>query len=178
MFAFSLIFLVILVSVVCVVESAEDNNIRTLESPVPDYLLRRSPLLLNIGGVLPTAQWVNVNVQVSDKYIEDSRLRNDSDYVLRYMDNLHGFPNGSVSVIYSSHALEHTSMVNGETLRTLEEWRRVLRPGGLLMVSVPDFELLARLYLEPSFTDAVRLRLNTIMFGGQQDEYDYHLVCF
>lgn len=48
------------------------------------------------------------------------------------------FASRSVSLIFSSHLLEHLSDAQGVLL--LEEFARVLRPGGLLRVSLPDAE--------------------------------------
>jgi predicted SAM-dependent methyltransferase len=55
------------------------------------------------------------------------------------------FEENSAGVIYASHVLEH--IPRPFILDTLREWRRVLKPGGTLRVSVPDFMALAELYL-------------------------------
>ena len=61
-----------------------------------------------------------------------------------FWDLRHGipFPDASVLEVYSSHLLEHLTHAQGQIL--LRECRRVLVPGGLLSVAVPN----ARLYLE------------------------------
>jgi predicted SAM-dependent methyltransferase len=51
----------------------------------------------------------------------------------------------SCDVIYTSHVLEHLSRHEARTF--LEECNRVLRPGGLLRIAVPDLEMIARLYI-------------------------------
>lgn len=56
------------------------------------------------------------------------------------------FRSGSVSAVYSSHFLEHIR--REEAAAFLRECHRVLRPGGILRVVVPDLRRLARLYLE------------------------------
>jgi SAM-dependent methyltransferase len=53
---------------------------------------------------------------------------------------------GSVEAVYSCHLLEHLSHEEGE--RLLREVHRVLRPGGVVRVGVPDFRLFARAYLD------------------------------
>jgi predicted SAM-dependent methyltransferase len=51
---------------------------------------------------------------------------------------------GSVDLIYVCHALEYFDRV--EVLDVLREWLRVLRPGGILRVAVPDFEAMTLVY--------------------------------
>lgn len=55
-------------------------------------------------------------------------------------------PDGSVSVVYSSHMLEHLDRT--EAQRFLAEVRRVLVPGGVLRIVVPDLLTLARQYAD------------------------------
>jgi predicted SAM-dependent methyltransferase len=56
------------------------------------------------------------------------------------------FPEASFDVVYHSHLLEHLPPEDGEAL--LRECCRVLAPGGVVRVVVPDLEGIARLYLE------------------------------
>lgn len=65
------------------------------------------------------------------------------DYVGDVAD-LSRFADASVEAIYASHILEHFPHV--KTLSVLKEWARVLRPGGILYVAVPDFERAVELY--------------------------------
>jgi len=63
-------------------------------------------------------------------------------------DLSHGicFPDGSMDAVYASHMLEHLDRHAVPAL--LAECRRVLRPGGVLRLAVPDFEAMARLYVQ------------------------------
>jgi SAM-dependent methyltransferase len=58
-----------------------------------------------------------------------------------------GIPFGSetVDVVYHSHFLEHLD--RADALRFLAEVKRVLKPGGIHRIVVPDFEVLCRRYL-------------------------------
>ncbi len=58
------------------------------------------------------------------------------------------FADQSASYIYSSHTFEHFTWV--ESLRVAKECLRVLRPGGVLRIVVPDLRLIVREYLEDS----------------------------
>ena len=56
------------------------------------------------------------------------------------------FPDGHFDAVYHSHVLEHIEPSQGETL--VAECYRVLKPGGVLRIVVPDLERIAKLYLE------------------------------
>ena len=56
------------------------------------------------------------------------------------------FPEEHFDVVYHSHVLEHLRPAEATAL--LRECHRVLRPGGILRVVVPDLEAIVRLYLE------------------------------
>jgi len=62
----------------------------------------------------------------------------------RSVDDLSIFEDNSADLIYASHVLEYFSLEDAE--RVLTEWRRVLKPGGILKLAVPDFGGLARAY--------------------------------
>ncbi len=56
------------------------------------------------------------------------------------------FSDSNVDAVYHSHILEHLRPGQGEML--IEECFRVLRPGGILRIVVPDLERIVELYLE------------------------------
>jgi SAM-dependent methyltransferase len=56
------------------------------------------------------------------------------------------YPDGTFDVVYHSHVLEHFSKHAAPVF--LRECYRVLSPGGVMRVAVPDLERIARLYLE------------------------------
>jgi len=60
------------------------------------------------------------------------------------IDRLPMFEDGTVDLIYCSHALEYFDRL--EAMEVLKEWRRVLKPNGILRVAVPDFEALLSVY--------------------------------
>lgn len=83
----------------------------------------------------------------------------------------------SASVIYSSHLLEYFD--NRQARIILTQWHRVLKPGGILRVAVPDFEAMARLYI----SDPVKFPLDSFigpLYGRMllKDEFVYHKICY
>ena len=54
------------------------------------------------------------------------------------------FDDNVADLIYASHVIEYFDRV--EVLEVLREWQRVLKPGGVLCVAVPDFAALAEVY--------------------------------
>ena len=55
------------------------------------------------------------------------------------------FATNSISAIYASHVLEH--LYRSDAIRLLAESKRVLQPGGVLRLVVPDVQTMARNYL-------------------------------
>lgn len=110
-------------------------------------------------------EMVRLNVGAGDKHIDGYISLDIKDGVdarkLPYAD-------GSVDVLYASHVLEHFDY-NDEVLAVLDEWVRVLRPGGLLRIAVPDVEKFCK----------ERNTLNSFMWdriilGGHKDSTDRH----
>ena len=90
--------------------------------------------------------------------------------------NLATFPDGTFAEVYASHVLEHFDYQQ-ELLATLQEWRRVMIPGGILYVSVPDLDVLASLFIDhEKYSGQDRFLLMRMIFGGHVDKHDYHLV--
>lgn len=82
---------------------------------------------------------------------------------------------GSVDLIYASHVLEHFG--RHECGPVLAEWGRILRKGGVLRLSVPDFAACAALYYEQGLRDGLS-GLVGLVSGGQRDEFDFHKMIF
>lgn len=91
-------------------------------------------------------------------------------------EDLSRFEDNTFAQVYGSHVFEHLDYKS--TLSTaLAECYRVLIPGGQLMVSVPDLDILAELFCRKAdFSADERFLLMRMMFGGQVDQYDFHHV--
>ena len=94
------------------------------------------PHLLNFGcGSALHPEWINLDSSAvaPDVVVHDLR---------------HGLPvpSDSFDAAYGSHVLEHLDP--DAASRLLRECYRILRPGGILRIVVPDLETIARLYLD------------------------------
>lgn len=88
------------------------------------------------------------------------------------IDNLSFIPDNSVELIYNCHVLEHFKRKDVE--KVLAEWYRVLKPEGVLRISVPDFESLCKIYTQTSNLSLVKGAL----FGRQDYLYNIHYNVF
>jgi predicted SAM-dependent methyltransferase len=60
--------------------------------------------------------------------------------------------------------------------RALAEFHRVLKPGARARISVPDLDVLCRLFLDAKAQPNDRILVMRMMFGGQLDANDFHYV--
>jgi hypothetical protein len=97
-------------------------------------------------------------------YVPVDRKAGAEAYPLQYDD-------ASVDEIRASHILEHFS--HREVPAVLADWSRALKPGGLLRVAVPDFQVIAEAYLA-----GAQLPVEGYVMGGHVDEDDRHGAIF
>ena len=121
---------------------------------------------LHIGGQVHTDGWEVLNIDPAP-YV---------DHVCSASD-LSVFPDNSFDEIYASHVLEHLDYT-GELSAALQEWRRALKPGGRVYVSVPDMDTLAALFLlsKERLSFGERFEVMCMLFGGHISKHDYHVV--
>jgi predicted SAM-dependent methyltransferase len=119
---------------------------------------------LHVGGKVRAEGWSVLNIQPGP--IVD---------IVGTCADLSMIASGTVEEVYASHVLEHLGHVS-ELPKALDEIFRVLKPGGRLMVSVPDLEILCHLFVHPESTAQRRLSLMKFMFGAQEDQHDFHRV--
>jgi predicted SAM-dependent methyltransferase len=96
-------------------------------------------------GLLDAAQWTNIQFCQTHEV-----LWGDCTHI--------PLPDASVEVLYSSHMLEHLD--RDEAARFLSEARRVLAPGGILRLAVPDLALLVREYMETGNANVLLERMH------------------
>lgn len=78
----------------------------------------------------------------------------------------------SVDEIYASHILEH--FPHRKTLEVLDEWHRVLKPGGELKIAVPDFDTTVRYAMVMGLNDWVV----NFLWGDQEYDGAFHYTGF
>ena len=101
----------------------------------PEYHTPTSRLL-NVGcGRRYDRRWVNLDLASRDASV----VQHDITRGIPFADN-------SFDAVYHSHVFEHLKPEQGE--RLLKECFRVLAPGGVLRIVVPDLEKIAQLYLQ------------------------------
>lgn len=122
------------------------------------------PVRLHIGGMEPQSGWKILDIKSGPAvdYVGDCR-------------DLSQFSSNSVDEIYASHVLEHLDHAS-ELQSTLRQMHRILVPGGVARISVPDFELLCRMFISPGLNMEQRYYLMRVVFGGQTDAFDYHKI--
>mgnify|MGYP001212048679 FL=1 len=120
---------------------------------------------LHIGGRVRKEGWKVLNIQPGESvdFIGD-------------ISNLDQFPDESCEMVYASHVLEHVRQA--DVPRTLAGIRRILAPAGQLLVSVPDWDTLCHLFINPIAAPEVKWHALRMMMGGQTDEFDFHYVGF
>jgi len=86
---------------------------------------------------------------------------------------LSALPDDFADLLYSSHALEHISHL--ELLTTIKEWVRVIKKGGTIRLSVPDFDKILEMY-QVSGNDIKSIK--DPLMGGQDYAYNFHKSVF
>jgi predicted SAM-dependent methyltransferase len=123
------------------------------------------PRKLHIGGQVRVEGWeiLDINPGPCVDHVSNA-------------SNLDCFADDTFAAVYASHVLEHFDYT-GALMATLKEWKRVMTPGGTLYVSVPDLDVLARLFLDRELLSyQERFLVMRMIFGGHVDKADYHLV--
>jgi len=125
-------------------------------SNIPD------PFRLHLGGHEVKDGWHILNAQEKEgiDFLGDVR-------------DLSQFPDACCDEVYASHIIEHLSY-RDELLDALIGIRRILKPGGVFKIGVPDMEILSQFVANPALPADKKMYVMRIVFGGQIDAYDFH----
>ncbi len=125
---------------------------------------RQEKVLLHIGcGDIDATGYINI----------DARPQPHIHIVSKSLFRLTEIPDNVADMIYMCHVLEHVS--HREIVPTLREMHRILKAGGVLGISVPDFEKVIEIY------NASGRDIGSIqgpLMGGQDYAFNYHYTAF
>lgn len=134
-------------------------------------LVKRPPLPANVDGEIylhlgcgPVnhPNFINVDMQPYPHV-----------HYLQRIDRLHRFQDQSVDLIYACHCLEH--FPHAALQAVLQEWFRLLKPSGILRLSVPDFDQIVAMYQHAGGDSACIVKP---LMGGQNNPLDFHYNAF
>lgn len=111
--------------------------------------------LLNLGcGYRYNKEWTNVDFVSTGPGVQAHNL-------------LQGIPfaDNTFDAVYHSHVLEHFTRTDAGTF--IKECYRVLKPGGIIRIAIPDLEKIATLYLQ---------KLNAALQGDAHASKDYDWI--
>jgi len=125
---------------------------------------RNGKVFIHIGcGEINSPEFINIDI----------RPFSHIHYIIKDISNLNIFPDNSADLIYACHLAEHLEQT--ELKHSLLEWKRILKKGGILRLSVPDFDKIVKIY-ESSNRD-----INAIagaLLGGQDYKFNFHYNVF
>lgn len=103
--------------------------------------------------------WINCDISTSPHIKADLRID-----CTKLRDH---FGENSVDQIYCGHGLEHLYPTEAE--EAMEDWKAVLKPGGILGIVTPDFRYIAQGYLngDPEFRHDELIQ--TFIFSYKQE---------
>lgn len=121
---------------------------------------------------------INLHLGCGNRYLPrfthvDFRETPIVDIVADVSDLREHFDDNTIDLVYNSCLFEHFR--RPDVPRVLAEWRRVLRPGGVLRLSVPDFDKLARLYVNENVSI---WRIIGPICGRQNEDWNTHYAIY
>lgn len=118
---------------------------------------------INLGcGHRPMSGFINV----------DNRNVPGIEYPNTRVEDLSVFTDGYADYVYAACVLEH--LPRQLTFPALCEWNRILKPGGMLRLSVPDWEAIVDYYNETKDLE----NLLNLIFGADAHGGDRHFRVF
>ena len=106
-------------------------------------------------------------------FINVDLINTDAVDVIDNAATLDKFNKESAELIYACHILEHFK--RKEYFNVLKRWTEILKYGGILRISVPDFSKIAEVYVKGLFPLESLLGL---INGGQTYLYNFHYMNF
>ena len=107
-----------------------------------------------------------------DGYINVDLVETPATDVIDDAITLRKFKRNSVDLIYASNLLEHLGRFKYK--EALKRWYELLKVGGILRLSVPNFEAVCEYYLKTKDLDSIYCAL----YAGQNEPYNFHYWCW
>lgn len=89
-----------------------------------------------------SAEWKELRLDIDPAVAPD---------IVGTMTDMSAVPTASVDAVFSSHNIEH--LYPHEVPQALAEFKRVLRPGGFVVITCPDLQSVCALVAEDKLTD-------------------------
>jgi predicted SAM-dependent methyltransferase len=127
-------------------------------------LPQSTDLKLHLGcGPCLKPGWINIDINAPQ-----------ADLQLDLRERL-PFPDASASIVYCEHFFEHLEYPS-PAMNFLRECRRILKPGGILSLGVPDTEWPIVSYAtgDPAYFDLVRARFHPAWCNTRMHNLNYH----
>tara|TARA_Y100000591_G_C21784715_1_gene673108 strand:+ start:616 stop:1254 length:639 start_codon:yes stop_codon:yes gene_type:complete len=126
--------------------------------PIPVYTKNLDGIKVHLGaGEINLQGWINIDAnKKSHTHIIDQDFE------------LNNFSDEALSEVYLCHVLEHFSFNDSAIL--INKIYKKLKKGGIIRISVPDFEKISEIYNLDRKLQLVKYAL----MGGQNDKYDFH----
>ena len=105
--------------------------------------------------------YVNIDI----RYLPGVDVVDNVKYLRKYNPN-------TIDTIYACHVLEHFGRWDYKA--ALKRWFELLKPGGILRISVPDFESVVSMYNKTGCLSNVM----GFLYGGQDYEENCHYHCW
>jgi len=115
---------------------------------------------LHIGGEEIKEGWKILNIQ----------KKSGVDFIGDITD-LSQFDDESVEEVYASHVLEHIGMAKIQS--TFDGIHRILKKGGKFYISVPNLEILTKIFVQVPEGEG-KYKIMAMIYGGQTDSHDFH----
>ncbi len=129
---------------------------------------------LNLGcGTRLMKGYVNVDIRQEPNPTDHADKLTCQPDVIDDIKTLSKFENNSADLIFNCHVLEHFH--RAERFDVLKRWFDVLKPGGLLRTAVPDFEAVAKAYVNKIVPFE---KLWSSLNGSARHPWDIHYHCY
>ena len=139
------------------------NRIKRILKPPQLPINADGKILIHLGcGEQNDERWINIDAQPFPHV-----------HFVSGVEKLPMFAENYADLIYGCHVMEHISYQRYSEI--LKEWRRVLKPGGILRIAVPDFDKLIAIY------QTEKNNINPVLpplMGAQDCEHGFHRGVF